>query len=663
VAIVLRSYLSGDLFKKLRKRKGLRQVVIQNMNFDSHDSQVTLSRIENLKQDPKKDTLTDLLAKVNMPYEEFFCPYMETQAPEAFILTHQIAYLLERAEGDEKIQCMTQELIQTLKSKLDMDSIVNKQLWISLQARLDIMTGDNIQETLNLVKEGLKLTYPEFDEVTFDGDMLIFYEGELMLALASCYASQGETRRAIDILRRTKEGWSKLPYTERSKDIVLCRLCNMVTAFLLEAGEYSVALTASDEGLAIAKRESRKVFIPHALYLRGLAIFYNSGDKVESMALLRQSYFAFALLQMDEMKRRVLHDAQTILGGRFDTCNAESMAFELPADFNAVISGGALAVDSIGALMRQFREAVGLKPIDVYRGICSQSFYSRIESGERSEVSIFILEALMQRLGRDINLYFNCFPSVKEYAEFHLRIMYLQELHIGNIEQAMKAYEEFIKMGDYTQGLRLQFLLFCDAIKHIPPDGSVNWNCLDMLDRAIKVTIPNYDEENIRILRLTNDEVQILNLMAWLYTENGQLERGLAIFTQIRESMLKSYVDDYARAKYYHVILDNLASCHDKQGNYESALEYINERENLCVRYGLLNYLNVTAHRKAVILHHLGRRKEAVAYLTMAYYSGNLTASPHMLQAVKEFARDEAGIELSNELGFVFYENKDKTYS
>jgi len=274
---MLKSYLVGSVIREIRKRKGLRQATIQNLDFDNHDSQTTLSRIENLKQDPTQNTISELLSRIGLPHEEFFCPFLETQDADTFALNHQISFLLDRAEGNESIQSLAQDLIEKLKSKLDMQSIINKQLWISLKTRLNAIAGNNIEETLELVKEGILLTYPEFDEKTFDGDMLIFCEGELLLTSAICYSKLGNTSNAIEILSRTIVGWSKLPFNEFRKDTLLCQLRNTLTQMYLDIGDYDTALTSSDEGLAIAKREARKAFMPNAVYLRGLAIFYANG--------------------------------------------------------------------------------------------------------------------------------------------------------------------------------------------------------------------------------------------------------------------------------------------------------------------------------------------------------------------------------------------------
>ena len=656
-----KSYLPGELIKEIRKRKGLRQSYIQNRSFGFSDSQVTLSRIENLRQDPSKGTLYDLLSKVELPYEQFFCPYMEDQSAETFILRRQISYFLDRAEGDEKTQYLARGLISELKSKLDLGSLINRQLWIGLITKLDVIDGSAGPETLRLIKEGIRLTYPEFSESDFDSDVLIFYECDLMLNLARYHAAAGDFDYSLEILTRIRDGYAKQPVSEMYKEVLLGEIHNLIVRFLLEKGDYEAALEASEEALNISKRQTGNSQLPNAVYLRALALHRAKGEKEMSMALLQQAYFAFSLLKMDAMKKRIARDARDIFGEDFETYGAEKIKFVLPRDFYKFNAGSVLAVDNIGALLRQFRTTAGVKQADVYKGICSRSFYSRIESGERTAIGFFILEALMQRLGRDISLYVDYFSSVEEWEESRLRMQYLRELSIGNADEAEKTLAELATIADLSKGLGKQFMLFSEAIFKGAAGEYDDYTAL--LYAAIKITIPDFSEESISDKRLTFNECNIINAIANYYAENGQAERGIAIYMQIRESMGKFYVDDSIKVRYYLTLLSNLTLEHYNVKEFEKALEFANESESICERHGALFLINGIAHLKALCLYELGRKEEAAAYAAMAYFSGNLTVGEEDLDALAAFAKESLGIEFPRGTGFVFYKEKANTYT
>ena len=656
-----KSYLPGELIKEIRKRKGFRQTSIKKRSTGSPDSIVTLSRIENLRQNPSKNTLVDLLSKVDLPYGQFFCPYMEDQPAESFVLKRQIVYLLDRAEGNEKVQTMAGKMINDLKNKLDFDSLINKQLWISLKTKLDVIDGSADTKTLSLIIEGIQITYPEFSEEDFDNDVLVFYECDLLLNLARYYAGQSNTDYALAILSRVRDGYKKQPVSEMFKEVLLSEIHNLNVRFLLEKGDYEAALEASEEAMEIAKRHTGSSQLPNSVYLRALALFHAKGEKELSVALLQQAFFAFSLLKMDVMQKRVLKDAKEIFGVDFNTFGAKSIRAELPRDFFSFKSGSVLAAGNIGALLRQFRVGEGIKQAEVFSGICSRSFYSRVERGERSTMGFFVLEAFMQRLGRDINLYIDYFSSMGEWEESRLRMQYMRELSVGNADEARETLDALMKIGDFTKGLGRQFLLFAQAI--------MNWAngdfsaYTDLLYEAINITIPGFDENEIADMRLTFNECNIINAIANYYAENGEVERGIAMYLRIKESMDKYYVDDSIKVRYYLTLLSNLTLEHYNVGKFEDALGFANESESICERHGALFLINGIAHLKAMCLYELGRKDEAVTYAAMAYFSGNLTAGEAELSALDTFAREKLGIEFPRDLGFVFSVEKANIYS
>ena len=674
-----KSYLPGDLIREIRKRKGFRQSSIHNSSLSSAGSQVTLSRIENLHQDPSQSTLADSLSIVDLPYERFFCPYMENQSAESFVLRRQITYLLDRAERDENAQALARELIDRLKSNLDMDSLINKQLWISLKTKLDVLDGSADDKTRSLILEGLRITYPEFEENVFESEILIFYECDLILNLARYHAAAGRAgdtgdtgdtgsagsnagaERTLAILARVRAGYLKQPVSEMYKEVLLGEIHNLIVKYLLEKGDYSAALEASEEAIAVTKRQTGSSQLPNSVYLQALALFHANGDKEKSLALLQQAYFAYALLKMEVMQERALAAAKEIAQTGFDTHGADMIKPELPRDFFSFKTGNALAVDNIGALLRQFRLEAGASQAEICEGICSRSFYSRIERGERTNISFFILEALMQRLGRDMSLYVDYFSSMDEWEESRFRMQYLRELAIGNADEARETLAKLTAVGDFSKGLGKQFLLFSQAILK-GASGEYD-DYLALLYEAINKTIPGYSDDAVANMRLTFNECNIINAIANHYAENGEVERGIGIYLGIRESMNKYYVDDSIKVRYYLTLLSNLTLEHYNTRQYEKALAFANESESMCELHGALFLINGIAHLKALCLYELGRKEEAAAYAAMAYYSGNLTAGEAELRELYNFAQEKLGIAFSNEPGIVFYKEKANIYS
>lgn len=77
--------------------------------------------------------------------------------------------------------------------------------------------------------------------------------------------------------------------------------------------------------------------------------------------------------------------------------------------------------NNFGKLVKNSRIQKKIKPMYVYQGICSESVYSRIESGDFN-VDFHIKRAVLQRLGIDEGRA-GVYLSRKSCVELHMGVM------------------------------------------------------------------------------------------------------------------------------------------------------------------------------------------------------------------------------------------------
>ena len=184
------SLSSGDLIRELRIRKGWQQKRL--LEKSGIEAAFTLSRIENRHQKPKIETFRSIMEDLAMPVDQLFCPYLVNQTMDVYILRDQLINYLDNGEDDPAARQEAKSVIVQLENTDGFHTGINLQFLLSCKARLYEMEGENPTVIYKLIKEGMTITYPEFDEKKFKGEVLILEEIELLHTLALTYGSAGD---------------------------------------------------------------------------------------------------------------------------------------------------------------------------------------------------------------------------------------------------------------------------------------------------------------------------------------------------------------------------------------------------------------------------------------------------------------------------------------
>ena len=635
------SFDKSTVISVMRQRKRLQQAQIVD---SSGLSNTTLSRLSNYHQSPYIDTFNKLMKTMELPVETFFTPYLEGVPADIMLARNELLQKLALAAYDTSACKDANDIIQQLCKMEIFQSGVNRQFVLCCQAQLGEIEGKEPDWILKLTKEGILLTYPEFDTDTFEGDALLFEEPRLIHMWALAQARSGQHSKAIALLQRIKTGLARLPQDDRDKEQQLALILLSLSQMLMYVGDYEQALTVCMEGNDVSIRRNKGKYIPDFMYQKA-QLLSHLGRKDEIPDMIRPIYFGFMALRKQNCADEVIAFAKNI-GIEFETYGAEHLPTQQPEPVYE--RGATVTGNSIGNLIFKLRTAAGISQGELCKGICSVTTLSRIENDVIQQGSVYHLEAFMQRLGRHIDYYFNTFLSYSDFMDKQMRDE-VRTLRVNKrYREAEALLEKLEKKRSYKKGINLQFIKLSKADIYCDGHG-YNATHLEMLMEAWRITQKGRDVHDIEMARLTNYEIILLINIAINWCENREYEKGLQLFEKLRNNITNFYVDGAEKMRTYLLVLYNYSKYLGDigQSNINIILDIAEEGINLCIQYGNLRQLVGLVVNKAWALHEHGNKEKSVPYFAMAYYVSGLFGRTDNQKRTSEYVRERLGILLT----------------
>ncbi len=265
---------------------------------------------------------------------------------------------------------------------------------------------------------------------------------------------------------------------------------------------------------------------------------------------------------------------------------------------------------TIGEILKEARERKRCSQEELCYGICTPSTLSRIENGIQVP-GRRTLEGLTQRLGITDTLY-TTYMGREELGLFENGKKLMRSIGHGDYilaEYLVHEVEKGIqKMKPHDNSIRMekQYILFAKAIleKH---KGQQKQKVLEMLLKAIRMTIPEFDGIRLKIRFLTFQEITILNNISCVYHEMGKVLEAFQIIFVLKDYMEQGISDEEEKAKKYPMILQNMASWLSQEGRYEDALKLCETGIECCIEYGKLSVFPLLLYNKSALLAELGQ--------------------------------------------------------
>jgi len=598
----------------MRQRIGMERVVITDIIGLDESS---LRRIEREDQHPSINTLKKLFEVIDLPIEGFIYPLLDELPMGALLLCDRFTQALDMNDL---------ELADTIFTKLEefpkFETGVLTQFKLSSKARLWELKGYSMEDIIPLVEEGMTETFGTFTDKSIADTVLILEEPELMHTKARLLAKSGKLEDAILILENMITNLSKIPSADKDKERQYVPVILTLIKCLMQKKEFDrvMELCVIAEDFSAARKYG--YFNPDLQVLKAEAL--KGMNKVnECKRYLQNAYFGFVLLGETKKANETLVIAKNEYNICFPLYGVDKLTFSnyCRVPYNR---GETVECFSFGTMIRTLRERMGLSLRQLCRGICSQPTLLRIENEDTLE-SFFTIEAIMQRLGRDINLYKNFFLSRDDFILVQLRDRIYILIAECKFSIAAKLIDELEKIKRVTKSKVIkQFIKMIRAILFANNHDEPQPEFPIMLTEALHITCPQYNEKDIEKYHLTFNEIAIISQIAGYYGDTNNLDRSVQIYNRLCKNINANYSDEVEKARTYSSVLFNYSSTIGRAQHYAEAIEVITEGENFERNRGRLIELPSFLFNRAYILLLMSKKEECIPYFALSYYGASL---------------------------------------
>lgn len=295
-----------------------------------------------------------------------------------------------------------------------------------------------------------------------------------------------------------------------------------------------------------------------------------------------------------------------------------------------------MGVYLVGQVIKRTRESLGMTQEELSDGICSVETLSRIENGKRAP-NRANFEALMERMGKCGKKYI---PYVHHRnMEVHRMLEKLRACILRrNYEEAENILDEMERCLNLEDPVNRQLiLLFQATVKRNLKQISV-WEYMHLLEESLSCTLPCYEDHGILPRGvLTRAETQILIGIAVAYILEDDLDMAILMLEQLWEYYENIKIDTEERILAESSILNNLARCYGRKGQFDRSSEISLLNMNQCIRQRIMTNLPSTIYGAAYSMEHMDEDPKACKELFIqAYYAAEQSNNRYLMNHIKE---------------------------
>lgn len=229
----------------------------------------------------------------------------------------------------------------------------------------------------------------------------------------------------------------------------------------------------------------------------------------------------------------------------------------------------------IGEIIRQKRTELGLKQCQLCEGICEPTTMSRIESGKQMP-GLNTLKNLLQRLGLSDERYY-ALVSKNEMQIADLQTEIVSANVFKDPQRGLPKIAELEELADPDDHLLHQFILRSKVLLGKKENGQIipytYEEKLDMLFKAIRLTVPNFDIDAIADGLYSVDEAKVINQIATVYSNHGENQKAIHIYDQLLQYIKKHFQNILQSGGLLPLVAFNYARELDLVEHYEQAIE------------------------------------------------------------------------------------------
>lgn len=262
----------------------------------------------------------------------------------------------------------------------------------------------------------------------------------------------------------------------------------------------------------------------------------------------------------------------------------------------------------LGDYIRQRRLELGLTQEQVCEGICEPITLSRIENGKQTPSRVRI-NAILQRLDLPDDRYY----ALLTKNELEIEALEKEIVACNATGRAEEGFKQIEKLKAFAEGEPLiqQFIIRSRLLLEQMEKRYTEQEEIEILTQAIRLTVPDFNTEEIEKKLYTRDEIKIINQIANAYSCAGNQKKAADIFYQLLKYIRKHIKEAITSAGVLPMILYNYARVLDLAGRYEEGIEYALETKEVCIKYGHYQYLPRCIEIYGECCYFLGRIEES----------------------------------------------------
>lgn len=303
----------------------------------------------------------------------------------------------------------------------------------------------------------------------------------------------------------------------------------------------------------------------------------------------------------------------------------------------------------IGEVIRQRRIELSLTQEELCQGIYEPPTMSRIETG-RQTPSRTKLNVLLQRLGLPDDRYYALLSDNEiKIADLQKEIVSCNVL--GKKEKGLQLLRELDEICDRDDTVIQQFILRSRVIFGKWENGEIKpysfEEKMDMLLRAIHLTSPKFDIEEIEKGLYSLDEVKVINQISLTYSRNDEHKKAIDIYYQLLKYIKKHFKNILQSGGLLPLVCYNYARELDLVRRYEDALEIAQLGWQACVQYGQYKDLPATIALMAECYHFLNDDEKSMEYYRQAYHIHKAIGNERSVRVILSETREYFGKDFS----------------
>ena len=294
----------------------------------------------------------------------------------------------------------------------------------------------------------------------------------------------------------------------------------------------------------------------------------------------------------------------------------------------------------LGDYIRQRRLELGL----TQEQVCEPITLSRIENGKQTPSRVRI-NAILQRLDLPDDRYY----ALLTKNELEIEALEKEIVACNATGRAEEGFKQIEKLKAFAEGEPLiqQFIIRSRLLLEQMEKRYTEQEEIEILRQASRLTVPDFNTEEIEKKLYTRDEIKIINQIANAYSCAGNQKKAADIFYQLLKYIRKHIKEAITSAGVLPMILYNYARVLDLAGRYEEGIEYALETKEVCIKYGHYQYLPRCIEIYGECCYFLGRIEESKKAYRQAYYICEAIGDVN-LEVTKEEAKKYLNLEFED---------------